>query len=76
MAVSKKQLTCVHKFLATNIKAIMKVESIHRNLKGPPKKVDVGATIFKCSKCGVRKEFPDSWEQNYRILPTKKVKPI
>ena len=75
MAVSKKQISCVHTFLATNLKAIMKVESISRSLKGKPTKIDVGATIFKCSKCGAQKEYPDHWEQNYRILPIKKVHP-
>jgi len=75
MAVTKKQKNCVHSFAATDRKAILKVESISSNLKGSPKKVDVVATIFKCSKCGAQKEYPDTWERGFRMLPIKKAEP-
>jgi len=75
MAVSKKQINCVHNFQATNRKTVLKVESVSSSLKGKSEKVDVVATIFKCSKCGAQKEYPDSWERSFRILPIKKMAP-
>jgi hypothetical protein len=52
------------------------VESISRGIKGKTTKLDVGATIFKCSKCGAQKDYPDYWEQGFRILPLEKVLPV
>jgi len=68
MALSKKQMNCTHSFEATNLKSILKVESISKNLRGKPKRMDITATIFKCSKCGAKKEYPDTWEQGFRML--------
>jgi hypothetical protein len=76
MAVSKNQIKCVHVFLATNRKSVLKVESISNNLRVKPKRMDVVATIFKCSKCGAQKEYPDSLERGFRIIPIEKAAPI
>jgi hypothetical protein len=71
MRISKKQMKCVHTFLATNRKSVLKVESTSKNLRGKPTKVDVVATIFKCSKCGVQKKYPDFWEKSFNMLPSE-----
>jgi len=76
MPVSKKQLTCIHSFQATNRKSVLKVESISRGIKGKTTKIDICATIFKCSKCGAQEDYPDYWEQGFRILPLEKVLPV
>jgi hypothetical protein len=76
MGVSKKQMTCVHSFQATNRKAVLKVEATSKGPKGKTVKLDVVATIFKCSKCGAQKEYPDSWQQGYSMTAIEKVIPI
>ena len=76
MAITKKQMKCIHKFLATNRKAVLKVEAIGKGPKAKPVKLDVVATIFKCSDCGAQKEYPDTWQQGYKMIVIKKVVPI
>ena len=71
MAITKKQKECVHSFQATSGKAVMKVQSVSNNMRGKPKPVDVVSTVFKCSKCGAKKLYPDTWERGFSMIPAE-----
>jgi len=56
---------CTHKFIATSIKGIWTVKVRTANSRGSARDETVSTTVFKCSECGIRREYPDSWERNY-----------
>lgn len=70
MAISVKEI-CTHNFKATNRKGILEVESFSLNKRGKPQNKEVVTTVFECEMCGEHKEYPDSWEKNFRLLPPK-----
>ena len=76
MAVTKKQKNCIHTYQATSRKVVLKVEAVSKSPKAKPVKLDVVATVFKCSNCGAKKEYPDMWEPGYRLVTIEKVVPI
>ncbi len=62
---------CSHVFKATPQKAVWTVQSNPTNNRGGPKKVVISVTVFQCMLCGEKKEYPDTWEQNY-VIPARK----
>lgn len=72
MAINKRK-DCVHKFVATVQKGVWKVEAISLNKRGKPRIQNVATTIFVCSECGAKTEYPDTWERNFVLPRTSKV---
>jgi len=74
-AKSRTRVSCVsncsHVFKATPKKGVWVVQSNPTNNRGVPKKVEVTVTVFECIHCGEKKEYPDTWEQNY-VIPVRK----
>ena len=70
---SSDRKNCVHKFTSTGEKSTWSVEARPTNNRGGSKWVDVTVTVFKCIKCGEKKEYPDNWEPNY-VTPKNVVK--
>ncbi len=70
MATSVKE-KCTHSFKATSRKGVLEVESFSLNKRGKPQNKEVVTTVFECDMCGEHKEYPDSWEKNFRLLPVK-----
>ena len=68
MAKKKEDTNCTHEFVATGDKGVWEVEAISLNKRGKPRIQRVNTTVFKCKKCGKKKEYPDTWEKNY-LLP-------
>lgn len=56
---------CVHRFIATKTKGNLNVVVKSLNGRGKPKTEKVSSTVFKCSDCGFKKEFPDRWQGNF-----------
>ncbi|MEW5945069.1 MAG: hypothetical protein AB1742_02605 [bacterium] len=63
---------CEHRFIATSAKGTWKVKALPTNNRGSPRTETVSTTVFRCSKCGGVKEYPDFWERNY-VVPDKKL---
>ena len=71
-----KTKDCVHAFVSTEERGVWKVEAVPLNKRGNSKIETVYTTIFKCSKCGAIKEYPDTWEKNYIAPDEEKTRPI
>ena len=68
--MTMKTEKCLHNFRATPKKGKWKVRVFGTNNRGRISIEEVSTTVFRCSKCGDIKEFPDNWEWNY-ITPGK-----
>ena len=72
----KKTKNCVHQYVATGEKGLWMVEAISLNKRGKPREIKIKTTVFKCRKCGAKKEYPDTWERNYRMPGQKETRRV
>jgi hypothetical protein len=56
---------CSHRFVATKEKGKWDVRVVATSNKENFSIEQVTTTIFKCSLCNAKKEFPDNWERSY-----------